>query len=67
MMSRALAIPSDSTQCWPRSTDAGLVVSGRFLVECSGDEGSSRGCLWAKMEAMRQVRLEKIGGLEVRR
>lgn len=67
MISRAFARPSASTYFCPRSTDAGLFLSGLFFVGCSGWEGSARGCRCSRIEAMRHVLDEKTGGVEVRR
>ncbi len=66
-MSRALARPRLSTNAWPRSMLAGRSRSGRFFVACGAALGSFSGWRFSRMEAIRQVREVKTGGLEKRR
>lgn len=66
-MSLALARPRLSTNFWPSTRSAFLVLSGLFLVGCSGCDGSTSGCRCSRIDAIRHVLELKTGGLEVRR
>lgn len=66
-MSRMFAKHSPCTNFSPRATSGFVLLSGLFVIECSGFEGSLRAWRWLMMEASRHVRELKMGGLAERR